>query len=111
MAKFVVTKHPQFTHKVKVQVPVNGGFETQDFDATFNVVPTDEVGDYDLSSGAGSTDFLRRAVDSITDLVDENDQPITYNDGIRDLLFGQLYVRRALVRTYFDAVSGAQAGN
>ncbi|MFC3442547.1 hypothetical protein ACFOKF_15335 [Sphingobium rhizovicinum] len=111
MAKFVVTKNPQFTHKVKVQVPVNGGFETQDFDATFNVVPTDEIGEYDLSSGPGSTDFLRRAVDSLSDLVDEKDQPVSWNDSVRDLLFGQLYVRKALVRAYFEAVSGAQSGN
>lgn len=108
---FVVDPKPTFSHTVKVQVPVDGGFKDQDFKATFAVVATDDIQNYDLSSGSGTKDFLRAAIVHMSELVDKNNDPISYNDEIRDLLLGQLYVRKALVRTYFDAVSGAQLGN
>ncbi len=108
---FVYDPRPTFTHKVKVKVPVNGGFEDQDFKATFAVMPTDEVATYDLSQGEGSSDFLKKIVVGMDDLIGKDEQPIPYNDAVRDALIGQLYVRKALVRTYFEAVSGAQTGN
>jgi len=108
---FVYDPRPTFTHTVKVRVPVNGGFEDQDFKATFAVMPTDEVKQYDLSIGDQSTDFLRKIVVGMTDLIGKDEQPVSYNDQVRDALIGQLYVRKALVRTYFEAVSGAASGN
>lgn len=108
---FVVDPNPTFTHPVKVKVPVDGGFEDQTFKATFNLIPAEEVSDYDLSKGADSKDFVTRAVVSMDDLVDKDRQPVPYSDKIRDLLLSQSYVRKALARTYFEAVSGGQSGN
>jgi len=108
---FIVKRNPVFTHTVKVQVPVDGGYETQTLKATYNVVPTDEVKNYDLSKGGGSTDFLLRIVASMSDLVGDDNEPVPYNDEIRDLLLSQAYVRAALTRGYFEAVAGAQLGN
>lgn len=108
---FIVDPNPTFTHNVKVQVPVDGGHKAQDFKATFAVLPVDEVKNYDLSQGAGSTEFLRRVVVGMSDLVGKNEEPVSYNNEIRDLLLGQAYVRAALTRTYFEAVSGQAAGN
>lgn len=108
---FVVDTNPTFTHTVKVKVPVDGGFDEQSFKATFNVIPTEEVADYDLGDGEGSTAFLRRAIVGMDELVDKDKKPVPYNDKLRDALLGQLYVRKALARTYFDAVAGAQSGN
>lgn len=108
---FIVDRKPTFTHTVKVQVPVDGGFDTQTFKAKFNVLPVDEVKNYDLKSGSASTEFLIRAVDSMSDLADANGEPLSYNDDVRDALLGLAYVRLALTRTYFEAVSGAQVGN
>lgn len=108
---FIVDPNPTFTHVVKVKVPVDGGFEEQSFKATFNLIPAEEAAEYDLTNGAGSADFVRRAVAGMSDLVDKDNQPVTYNDKVRDLLLSQAYVRKALARTYFEAVSGAQSGN
>ncbi len=114
---FVYDPRPTFTHTVKVRVPVDGGFEDQDFKATFQVMPSDEVANYDLNKGEGSadilgaTDFLKKIVVGMSDLIGKDEKPLPYNDQLRDALLRQLYVRNALVRTYFSAVSGAQAGN
>jgi hypothetical protein len=105
---FVIDPNPTFTHAVKVQVPVDGGFEEQSFKATFNVIPTEEVADFDLGNGEQSAAFLRRAIVSMDELVGKDKQPVSYNDKLRDALLGQLYVRKALARTYFDAVAGDQ---
>lgn len=108
---FVYDPRPTFTHTVKVRVPVNGGFEEQDFKATFAVMPVEEVAKHDLSHGEGSSAFLKQIVVGMDDLVGKDNQPVPYNDQVRDALIGQLYVRKALVRTYFAAVSDAQSGN
>lgn len=108
---FVVDFNPTFTHVVKVKVPVDGGFKDQSFKATYSVIPTDEISQYDLGGGTGSKEFLQRAVTHMSDLVDKDGETISYSDELRDQLLGQLYVRKALARTYFEAVAGAQSGN
>lgn len=108
---FVVDLNPTFTHIVKVKVPVDGGFKDQSFKATYAVIPTDEMSEYDLGGGEGSKEFLQRAVVGMSDLVDKDGETISYSDELRDKLLCQLYVRKALARTYFEAIAGAQAGN
>jgi len=108
---FVVDPDPQFTHAVKVKVPVDGGFKEQSFKATYRVIPTDEMAAFDLSDGVGSANFLRRALVSMDELVDANKEPLPYNDVLRDQLLLNPYVRRALAQTYFDAVAPARSGN
>ncbi|NML88346.1 hypothetical protein HHL26_04605 [Sphingobium sp. TB-6] len=108
---FIVDLDPQFTHAVKVKVPVDGGHKEETFKATFRVIPTDEMGQYDLSDGESSAVFLRRAIVSMSELVDRDKEPLSYNDDLRDELLRRPYVRSALARTYFEAVTGAKSGN
>ncbi|PZQ20463.1 MAG: hypothetical protein DI569_15460 [Sphingopyxis macrogoltabida] len=108
---FTYDPRPTFTHKVKVKVPVDGGHADQDFKATFAVMPADEVSDYELGTIPGSTDFLKKIIVSMSDLVGKDDQPVSYNDQVRDGMLSLVYVRKALVQTYLQAMAGAQAGN
>lgn len=108
---FIVDTDPKFTHPVKVRVPVDGGFEEQSCKATFRVIPTEEAAEYDLTDGESSAAFLRRALVSLDDLVDRNNQPVPYNDQLRDQLLSLSYFRAAVARTYFEAMAGARAGN
>lgn len=108
---FIVDPNPTFTHTVKVKVPVDGGFEDQSFKATYQLIPADEVADYDLSTGAGTAAFALRAVVSMSDLVDKDRQPVAYNDRVRDQLLQQSYVRKAVAHTYLAAINEAQSGN
>ncbi|WP_375292319.1 hypothetical protein [Sphingomonas melonis] len=108
---FKVVAEPQFTHPVKVLVPVDGGHETQTFKATFRVLPSDqEDAGHDLNTTAGSSSFLRDVLLSMSELEGENG-PIPYSDTLRDQLLKVPYVRTALARTYFDAVTKAALGN
>ncbi len=109
---FVVIKQPTFTHTVNVLVPVDGGYDTQTLKATYQVMPSiDEDTTFDLNSTAGSTAFLRATVIGLDDMVDADNKPLPYSDGLRDQLLQWPYVRSALARGYFEAISKAAVGN
>ncbi|MBU0931322.1 MAG: hypothetical protein KJ585_04885 [Alphaproteobacteria bacterium] len=103
---FRVDPDPVFTHDVKVSVPVDGGFVPQTFKATFRLMSTNEVATFDLEDGGASTTFLRRVVIGMDEVVDSANEPLPYSDQLRDQLLDLPYVRVALARTYFSAISG-----
>lgn len=106
---FKVATDPTFTHAVEVMVPVDGGFDKQVFKATFRVL--DDEDQPNLSTVAGSTEFLRRVVTHMDELAGADDKPVPYSDELRDRLLRVPYVQAALVRTYVAAVSRAPGGN
>lgn len=106
---FKIVNEPQFTHRVNVMVPVDGGHRPESFTATFRVVSLDQL-------GAGDTDVsqvesLRRVIVKMDELVGEDDAPLTYSDELRDRLLSVPYVRAALLQTYLSAVTKARVGN
>lgn len=107
---FKVSPNPTFTHQVKVSVPIDGGYREQTFKATFRVIAADDD-ERDLNTAQGSTSFLKDAVVGMDDIVGEDDQPLSYSDELRDQLLRLPFVRAALARTYFQAVSKVAAGN
>ncbi|MEE2916662.1 MAG: hypothetical protein VYB32_06265 [Pseudomonadota bacterium] len=108
---FTVTDTYTFTRPVKVLVPANGGHDQQEFKATFRVIPVDEQDGYDLGTAEGSSAFLRAIIVELSDLVDGNDEPLPYSEGLRDRLLRFQFIRVALTTTYFDAIKKAVAGN
>jgi len=108
---FKIDPNPQFTHTVKIRVPVDGGFREDTLKATFRVIPTDEAKTFDLSEGSGSRDFLCRAIVNLDDIADAEGNPLPYNDALRDQLLNFQYVRVGLGRAYFEGVAGARTGN
>jgi hypothetical protein len=64
-----------------------------------------------MSTGEGSTAFLREAIVGMADIADENGQPIVYSEDLRDQLIAVPYVRGAIARTYFTAIAKGVAGN
>lgn len=108
---FKVDDDPQFTHTVEALVPVDGGHEKQPFKATFRVLDPEDGDGYDLNSTAGSTDFLKRVVVHLDELEGADGKPRPYSDGLRDRLLKLPYVRAALARAYFTAVTKATVGN
>jgi hypothetical protein len=107
---FKIIANPTFTHPVKVQVPIDGGHREESFRATFRVVDAD-ADERDLGSAAGSTAFLRDTVIGMEELVDADGKSVDYSDELRDQLLKLPFVRAALARTYFLAVSKVAAGN
>lgn len=108
---FVVTNDPKFTHVVDAMAPTDGGFQKQSFKVTFRLVEGEEFEKFDLNTREGSTEFLRRIIAGMDELVDANDQAIPYSDAIRDQVIRLPWARRAIVRTYFSAVNKEAEGN
>lgn len=106
---FTVTNDPQFTHDVKVQVPVDGGHKEETFKTRFRVIPIEELDD--LSSLEGQKLALKRVIVSMSDLVDNEGKEVSYSDELRDQLIGVPYVRLSLIRTYREGITKARPGN
>lgn len=108
---FKIVTNPTFTHEVKVEVPGDGGFDTQSLKATYRVLPVDEAKTHDLGSADGSTAFLKAVIVRFDDLIGEDGKPVSYNEALRDRLIGLPYVRGPLAAGYFEGVGGAKRGN
>lgn len=109
---FKLAKNQTFTRTIKVFTPVDGGHREETFKARFNLLPTDQVKTFNLGTSDGSTEFLKRVIASLDDIVDDNDQPMPYSDELRASVISQPHVRHALTMSYFDAVANdPKAGN
>lgn len=108
---FKVVQERQFTHRVKIFTPVDGGHKEESLKVTYRVIDAEELDRYDLSSTQESTDFLRAVVVRIDEAIGEDDAPLPYNDELRDVLLGMPHVRAALGRGYFDGIGKGRKGN
>src|SRR5690242_19073349 len=95
-----ITSNPTFRHTVTVMVPVDGGFDKQTVDVTYNVVPAAEAATFTYGTAEGTTSFLLRAVAKVDGVVDDAGQPVPYSDKLREQLLALPFVRRALVDAY-----------
>ena len=102
-----ITQTPEFTHRVKVRIPVDGGFSEQEFDARFRVVPWDELKALDDDPA----EQARRIWVGWKGIVDDEGNELPFSDGLRDQLLGMLFLRIALLRTYMEAIAGVKRGN
>ena len=104
---FKIQQNPEFSHKVKVRVPVDGGFADQEFTARFRVLPWEEVAALDHDNAAQA----RLILSGWEGIVDEAGHEVPFSDEARDQMIGLIYVRLAILRTYTDAMVKARAGN
>ena len=108
---FKITESPEFTHKVVVAVPVDGGFKEETLMARFRVVGQDQLSELADATPGNYGALVEKIVVSLDDLADAEGQPLPYNDAVRKAVMDLPYVRTALMRTYSEAVSGARRGN
>lgn len=104
---FKIQQNPEFSHKVKVRVPVDGGFADQEFTARFRVLPWSKVQAHDNDPA----EQLRCILVGWEGIADDDGNDVPYSDAAREQLIDLIYVRLALLRTYTDAVVKARAGN
>lgn len=109
MFKIAATR--TFTHLVTVMTPTDGGHLEETFKCTFNYLDTDQIAAFDLNTRDGTTDFLKAVVCKFDDLVDNSEQPVIYNDALRDSIIKLGPVRAALITAFFGAISKAKSGN
>ncbi len=108
---FKIAKSPEFTHKVPVQVPVDGGHKEETLKCRFRVLSADDMAQHNLMTAEGTEAYLRAICVRFEDVVDEDGQPVEDSDALRDTLIGIPFVRIALVRAYSAAMAKAKLGN
>lgn len=100
-----VTDTLEFTHPVKVQVPVDGGHITQEFEARFRAVDDDDL------AGLSPKEQLRRVWIGWGKVVDDAKEPVPFSEEMREQLIGRTFIRFAVLRAYAEAVTGGKRGN
>lgn len=108
---FKIIQDRTFTHPVTIQVPVDGGYDTGTVDATYRVLDAETAESFDLRSGDGMTAFLIATLAKVDGFVDDNDQPIAWNDKFRDGCLADYWIRQGLLDGYLNAVRKAPLGN
>lgn len=108
---FKILSEPTFTHKVRISVPINGGYRDETVEATFRVVDPARLDSHDLRTTEGSTAFLKDVLVKLDDIADADGKPLPWSDEVRDAVLCLPYARSALAAAYFKAMVGAREGN
>ncbi len=108
---FKLVDQPEFTHDVAVMTPVDGGHKEETFKARFKVLPDEELKKHDLLSLDGQKALVRDVWVSASDIADDADKPLAWNDDLREQMLALPYVVIALLHTYTKAVTKQKAGN
>jgi len=108
---FKITTERLFTARVTAHVPVDGGTKEERFKARFRVLNTEQVENFDLVTSQGTTDFLRAVIVELFELIDDEGNPVPYNDDVRDQVIIDPPARSALIRAYFENIGKGRKGN
>lgn len=107
---FVKSDNPEFTSTATGRMPGEDGEEFT-FRPRFVALGQTEQDLFDLGTGDGTADFLRRTMVGATDIVDANKVAVPYDEDLRDWLIDKPHTRAALVKAYFGGVYQAALGN
>lgn len=106
---FVLADEYTFTWPTVIRVPADGGgFDDHLVDVTFRALDQDRA---DELLRREDKDFLREVVRHITPVCDSAGNEIPYSAELLERLLKKAFVRTALIRTYFEAVSGVARKN
>lgn len=100
-----------FQRKITVKVPVDGGFDNQTMDVTYNALSITETETTLTADREGIKEYVRRTVNRIDDVADEDGKALEWNDGLRDQLLDVPYVFTAILEGYKSAMGEARLGN
>ena len=110
-----IIRNPSFKTPVKVLVPSDDGQKEEEFTGRFRVLTTPEIAAYDFRKAEDTTRFLRDAfLGWEPDLMADDGTAFVQDEANMTLLLSLPYIRFALQKAYFDAVSGlpgAKRGN
>lgn len=110
-----IVRNPEFKAAVKVLVPSEDGQAEEQFTGRFRALTVSEVNEYDFRSSESTSSFLRHVfLGWEADLRDESGGLFEVTAENISYLIDLPYIRFALQRAYFDAVSGlpgAKRGN
>ena len=108
---FKLLQNPEFSHVVKVTIPVNGGHDVQSFTARFRALSISATEQHNTLTAEGTAAYLREIFVGWDGVTDDQGEPIPFNDETRDRMLDVPFVRIALLETYNAAMMGAKRGN
>lgn len=108
---FKLTSNPTFTRTVTINIPVDGGFKEETFEATFRALPISQFKEFDVGTLEGQEGFLRKVIAKLGDITDEAGKPVPYNDKLRDEMIDFSFIRAPLMKSYEQGIMGARAKN
>lgn len=111
-----ITQSPSYTAPVHVEVPGDGGkLDKLVFTAVFRRLSLSEINDLQTKVTAGelNDDAVARLVmvGWGKDVLDDDGQPLEFNDASLTALLDIFPVRPQIVRKFFDTITGAKAKN
>jgi len=98
-----------FSRKVTVKVPVDGGYDKQDFKVTFKVMSASTA--RELKTGAEIEKWLHEAVIRVDDLVDEKGAELDWNDSVSAQFWELPFVFDPILDAYKNAMIEARTKN
>lgn len=101
---FKLQKHPTFTTVATIVQPTDAGPVEHTVTVRFKQMPkdTDEM---------SVDEFLRQAILHISDVVDDNNEPVAFNTTLLDQMLEAPFIKRGLMTAYWDAMAGARSKN
>lgn len=106
-----IVKNPEFTSKVKVQVPLEGGPQEQSFTARFRALSVSETEAFNMLTTESVSEWLRRILIGWEGVRDEDGDELPFSDAAREQLIDVPFVRMAVIAAYNAAMLGAKRGN
>lgn len=108
---FKLVTNPEFSHSVKVRVPVDSGYDDLTFTARFRALSISEAEAHNTLTSEGTNAYLREIFVGWDGVVDDIGEAVPFNAGTRDRMIDIPFVRVALLETYNAAMIGAKRGN
>ncbi|HFQ15141.1 MAG TPA: hypothetical protein ENK41_02195, partial [Rhodobacteraceae bacterium] len=106
---FKIAEKVEFSRRVPIKVPTDGGFEEQSLELRFRYVTEEERKRVTVKGGDWGRAFMRLAIVHIGDVVDENGKELPYNDRLRDRLLDFTFVLGPVMDAYVEAAAGERA--
>lgn len=98
-----MAKNRTFTCTANLDVATDEGHVTQTLGVRFKVVPGAEAMPVE--------DFLRASILHLSDIIDEDGEPVSYSTELLDAVLAEPWARVGLVKAYWTALSGNRAKN
>lgn len=108
---FKIVENRTFTHPVPIKYPVDGGYQTEKVNVTYNVLEDEEMEKHPLNTSDGIKGFCVAAIVTIEGFGDEQGNPREWNDALRDAVLKDYWIRQALLDGYLNAVQKGKLGN
>lgn len=107
---FKISQSRTFTSPVNFKIPADGGtHQSGSFVAEFKRLTVSEM--RDLPKDVSDAEVARRVVVGWNEVADDDGKPLTFSAEAFDKLLDIIGVAPAVVRTFFEAVTGAQEKN